>query len=271
MGQTLVEKMLPTLEKMDWPETREATALGLQAYEVGLDKADEYSNDPKSLAAALRAFQSGDSRPYAFAGVAYTLLQASREADGSYSQDGLGAALDWLEAAQDLAPDQVEINMIEAFIYVYSGRFDDARLILDYLGHVEPYNYHLLTAEIAYWEKQGNLEKAVQWYQQAMNAADTVPRKLRLRTGLGDCYLAHRQDDKALEVYKEAVHFARENPLLWHKMSLAYWRKEDFEEAQRCNKRALALRPDFPEALKLEAAIKEKLDKGGLTQRLFGR
>lgn len=270
MGQRLVEKLLPNLDKLKWPENVEATQLGLQAYEVGLDKVDEFRSDPRTLAAALRTFLSGESLPYAYAGAAYTLVRASRETDGSYSKKGLDAALVWLEKAQELAPEVGDINMVEAFIYIYSGRFTDARLILNYLEASEPSTYHLMSAEVAYWQEQGELEEAIRWYDRAISTADSVPRKLRMRSSLGDCYLQFREYDKALEVYKEAVHFARENPLLWHKMSVAYWYLENYEEADHCNKRALALE-DLPEARKMEEALREKLDTGSLTSRLFGR
>lgn len=271
MGQALIEKMLPDLASRKWPETVEATELGRKAYEVGLDKADEYMRDPRVLAAALSTFQSGDSRPYAYAGVAYILVKASRENNGSYSDLGLSSALEWLEKAQEMAPDVTDINMIEAFIYVYSGRLDDARLVLDYLESINSNDYHVLRAEIAYWQEQGKLDETVYWYEKGINAADSVPQKLRLRSNLGDCYLTMKQYDKAIEVYREAVHFSKENPWLWHNMSLAYWKVEDDEEAARSNSKALALKPDFPEARKMELMLKEKMDTGGFRKRLFGR
>jgi len=272
MGQRLVRSMLPAIKKMDWPETTAATELGRQAYEIGLDKADEYVNDPKDLAAALRTFRSGESLPYAFAGVAYTLVKASREGDGTYSDLGLKEALDWLEKAQDLDPDVLEINVVEVLIYICGGRYDDARLVLDYLEAIDDRNYYVLKAEIVYWQQQGRLDEAVGWYEQAINVAETVPRKLRLRHDLGDFYLQQKQYDKAIAVYREAVHFARENPHLWHNMSLAYWQLEDYEEASRSNQQALKLQSDLPEALRMQAALKEKMDTGGLgLGRLFGR
>ena len=271
MGHMLVEKMLPSLATMKWPESPEASQLGQKAYEVGLDKVDEYTNDPKTLASALRTFQSGESRPYAFAGASYTLLRASREKDGKYAPFGLAASLEWLEKAQDLAPDVVEINMIEAHIYIHSRRLSDARIILDYLEKIDATNYHVLVAEIAYWQEQSKLEETVYWHEQAIAAADTVPRKLRLRNNLGDVYLQFGRNAQALEVYKEAIHFARQNAQLWHKMSIAYWREQNYQEAARCNERALSLQGDFPEALKMEEALKEKLDSGGFSQRLYGR
>lgn len=271
MGQKLVENMLPAVKRMQWPETQAATELGRQAYEIGLDKADEYTDDPKVLAAALRTFQTGESRPYALAGVAYALVKASRERDGSYYQAGLTEALNWLEQAQELDPDVLEINVVEALVYIYSGRYDGARLVLDYLEALDDHNYYVLRAEIAYWQEQGQLEEAVRWYEQTINVAETVPQKLRLKRDLGDCYLQFKQYDKAVEVFREAIHFAKENPHLWHNMSLAYWHMGDYEEAKRHNQQALKLQGDLPEARKMEVALKEKLDTGGLGRRLFGR
>lgn len=270
MGRAIVEKMLPVLAKMEWPENDQVTELGRRTYEIGLDKADEFKFDSKVLASALRTFQSGDSKPFAYAGVAYTLVKAAREADGTYNELGLNASLDWLEKAQDLAPDVTDINMIEAYIYVYSGRFEDARLILDYLQGIDNGNYHVRKAEVSFWQEQGKLEEAVYWYDKAIAAADTVPQKLRLRSDLGDFYLAMGRHEKAIEIYREAIHFAKENARMWHNMSLAYWHLEDFEEAARCNKRALALRPEFSAARKMEAMLDEKMESKGFRKRLFG-
>jgi tetratricopeptide (TPR) repeat protein len=270
MGKTLVDKLLSSLEKMPIPEETEATILGRQTYEIGLEKVDEYKGDPKTLIAALRIFQTCNSQPYVFGGVAFTVVMASREQDGSFDQSGIDAAMSWLEKAQALAPDIVLINMIEAFIYVYSDRFEDARLILDYLMNIEPSNIYLIQAETAYWQRQRNLDEAVKWFQKAIDTADNVPRKLRLRNKLGDCYLEFGQDDKALEIYKEAIHFSKEDPWLWHNISVAYFNKEDYKEAARFNKIALKLM-DFPDAREMESEIHSRMGTGGLVNRLFGR
>lgn len=270
MGEVLIQKMLPVINQMAWPQSPETTELGRKVYEVGLDQADDYQTDPNVLTAALRTFQTSESRPYACAGVAYTLLKAAREKDDSYAQVGLAAALEWLEKAQELAPDIFEINMVEPFIYIYSGRFDDARLVLDYMESIDKNHYYLLRAEIAYWQEQGKFDEAIHWYGRAIETAETVPQKLRVRKELGDCYFRFKQYDEAIEVYKEAVHFATDNAALWHTMSLAYWRLDDYEEAAHCNRRALNIQSDLPGALKMQEALKEKLESGGLTRRLFG-
>jgi len=66
MGKVLVEKMLPVLRVTQYPESTEASLQGRKVYLVGLDKVDEFTEDPKSLTAALHCF-TGD-RWFLFAG-----------------------------------------------------------------------------------------------------------------------------------------------------------------------------------------------------------
>lgn len=269
MGEELVTKLLAGIKKIEWPAATQATLLGRQTYEVGLDKVNGFRGDPKVLASALHTFQTGNSLPYAYAGAAYTLLAAAREPDGSYAQSGLEAAMAWLEKAQELTPDLVEVNVVEAFIYIYSKRYQDARLILDYLMEQDPTNHYLLTAEIAFWENQGEVQEAIRWYYKAIKAAESVPQRVRLRRELGDCLLKFGLEDKALEVYKDVVNFDQKNGWLWHNMSVAYWRQQNYKEAARCNKKALSL-IDIPQARQMADALKKKIDTGMLG-RLFGK
>jgi tetratricopeptide (TPR) repeat protein len=270
MGQKLVEQILINLSDMQWGGVPEPTPLGRQVFEVGVDKVDEFRKSAEPLLNGLQIFNTSDSRPYAYGGVSYTLVKASRKENGSYFQTGLDKAMEWLEDAQELAPDLVEINAIEALIYIYSSRYEDARLILDYLKGIAPNNYYLLIAEATYWQEHKKIDKTVEWYQAAINVADSVPRKLRLRGNLGDFFMNMRQFERALKVYQETIHFSKENPWIWHNMSIAHWHAHNYEEAFHCNRRALAL-SDLPEARRMEEALKEKLDKGGLRGWLFGR
>ncbi|MCA9969105.1 MAG: tetratricopeptide repeat protein [Anaerolineales bacterium] len=271
MGKELTAKLLPTLQKMPWPQNPHVTDLGRRAYEIAIDTIDSYRDDPKVLAAALRALQSCDSRPYAMAGVAYALIAAAREADGTYASEGLEAALRWLEKAQETEPDVVDINVVEAFIYLHEGRLDDVRLVLDYLQAQDPYSYYVQVAEFAYWLARQDLEQAQSWFDSASEAARTVPQRLRLLSQMGDGYAQLGQWDKALVKYEEAAHFDAENHWLWHQISQIHWQQQNYEEAERFNQRALKLR-DFPEGRQMAAALKEKKGSDtGMLGRLFGR
>ncbi len=270
MGKQLIRKLLPMLDKMNWPDTPVATAKGQQAFEIGMEKIDNAPNDPQAIAHAIRVFLSGDSLPYALAGVAYALVYASREKNGAFAPEGLEAAMEWLEKAQELEPDLVDINVIEALIYIYSDRFDDARLILDYLQGQEPTNHYLHLAEIQYWYNQRNLEQTVHWFEQAAISAITVPQRLRLSARLGDVYMEFKQPQKAVEAYREAIHFNKDNHLLWYKLAVAYWQQEDYAEAERCVDQVLRIKSDFALGLKLKQALQKK-QSSGVLGRLFGK
>lgn len=270
MGNELVEKMLPALEKMDWPTTAQATGLGRKSFDIGIEQLTSYQGDPNDLMKALLTFKSGDSQPFSFAGVAFTLILASQENDGSYAKHGLEQAMLWLEKAQASEPEIVAINMIEAMIYTNIGRLDDARLVLDYLYQQDPYDYYVHLAEIAYWQQVGDVEQVINWYEKSMEAAKTIPQRLRLRTQLGDYYAELGKFEEAVTYYREAVHLNKQSPHVWHKLAVTYWRMEEYEECERCNQMTLRL-GDFTAARKLEAALKQqKADSGG-RGRLFGR
>ncbi len=269
MGQQIIAKLLPLLEKINWPATEAATEQGRQSFLVGLEKVDAYSGDPNQLTAALKTFVTGGSRPFAYAGVAYTLIAASQEKDGSYFSGGLEAAMDWLEKAQDLEPDVWEINILEPLIYVHNGRLEDARIVLDYLHDLRPGDYFLYRIEVAYWQVMGDLEQTVHWFNEAAEAAVSVPQRLTMRGQLADFYFAQNMWSEAKDAYQQAIHFDNSNPLLWHKLSIVHWQLEDIDEADKCNQQTLRLK-DFPAARQLEEKIKEKKSDGGILGRLFG-
>ncbi len=258
MGQDLVVKLLGALDNVKWPSNGSASTQGHSAYLIGLEQLDEYKGDPKSLTATLRTFLSGQSAPYAYAGAANILITAAREKDGSYAENGLEAAMMYLEKAQETAQDVIEINVTEAYVYIYYGRFDDARLVLDYLHDQDIGNFYVTRAEVPFWQRQGNLEETIHWTEQAISAADVIPKKLRLKWQLGDLYLEHGMMDEALAVFKEAVHFDRENVALWHKMAMIYVKQGDLEEAYRVNQQSLRIK-EYPAGRKLEAALKERM------------
>lgn len=272
MGKQLVAQMLPTLRKMKLSDNPQTTTAGFKAFEVGRDKVDQYRSDPQILGEALRIFQTADSLPYQYAGIAYTLIAASAEPDGDdkYDQAGLDAAMEWLEKAQELAPDVAEINVIEPFIYTYSGRLDDARLVLDYLHQYHSNNYYLCRAEVAFWQRKGDLEQAIEWSRRAVDAAGTVPQRLRVRNIVADLYLEKGDVENALQTYREAIHFNPENGWLYHKVSLIHLQQEEYQEAAHFNARALELQPDLEEALEVRRALRQEGEgTTGILGRLF--
>ena len=271
MGKQLIQQMLPAINKIDLPADLEATELGRISFMDCVEKAEAYRGNPKVLAAALRVVQTGQSRPYACAGVAYCLLVAAKENDGTYDQEGLDAAMAWLEQAQSLEPELLEINTIEAFIYVHGQRLEDARLILDYLSPESSNDYLFATAEAAYWSGVGNVGMAVQWFETAADRAVTVPQRLRAQRRLADAYHRFGILEEALKAYREAYHFDQSNPEVPHNMSIVCYKLSDINEAIRYNELALKLEPDFRGAIKMAEVLRKKKRETGALGRLFRR
>jgi tetratricopeptide (TPR) repeat protein len=202
--------------------------------------------------------------------VAYALLVAAREADGSYDAGGLELTMEWLERAQEVEPDVLEINVIEGLVYVYNGRLEDARLVLDYLEEQGARNHFLHRAEVAYWMQMGDVAQTIHWFNRAAESAENVPQRLGMKAQLGDYYFRQNMLDEALVVYQEAVHFDKNNPALWYKIAIIHWRGEVLEEAEISNNQALRVQPDYAPAVKLAEAIKKKKSESGRLGRLFG-
>lgn len=268
MGQALISQLLSALEKLDWSGTEDATPAGFVVYKTAIDQVDGYRGDPQDLAAALRTLHTADSLPYAYAGVAYVLLAAAKE-NGTYAQEGLDAALSWLEQAQEFAPDLVDVNVIEALIYIYGDRLDDARLVLDYLQGQAPDNYFVRRAEMTYWQHAGDHEEALEWSRHAMDEAETVPQRLRLKSVAADLYLQAGDRESALQSYKEALHFNPDNAWLCHQISVLYYEDGDLEEAASYNERALKLDKELAEAKKLRETLSGTERSSGLLGRFF--
>ncbi|HZD10795.1 MAG TPA: tetratricopeptide repeat protein [Candidatus Binatia bacterium] len=279
MGRALISQLLPTLQKLKWEGKPEPTPAGALVFRTAVDQVDGYRGDPRVLGVALRTIRTGESLPYNYAGVAYILLAAagpethglSMSADNeAYDETGLEAALKWLEKAQELAPDEIEINAIEALVYIHGQRYDDARLVLDYLQGQAPDDFFLLRAEMTYWYRVGDYQQALEWNERALQQAETVPQRLRLKSVAAAIHQQAGDTEQALRAYTEALHFDDNNAWLCHEISLLHYELEAYEEAARYNERALKSQPDFPEAQQLKEQLAEQQRSSGLLGRLFG-
>lgn len=277
MGRALLSQMVPALEKLTWTGKPHDTAVGALVYRTVIDQVDGYRGDPNVLGLALRTARTCDSLPYTYAAIAYILLAASGPTGGSlhgatkeYDQEGLDLALTWLEKAQELVPDETDINVIEALIYIHGHRLEDARTVLDYLQGEMDATYFLMRAEMTYWQHVGDYEQALQWNRNAFEEATTVPQRLRLKSTAAAIFHEAGETEKALQAYKEALHFDSENAWLCHQISILHYEQDALEEATHFNERALKLQPDLAEAQQLRDTLTEQQRSSGLLGRLFG-
>ena len=269
MGFELVQRLDAGFKKLEWKGEIHATPLGEQIYEMGLDIVDDYVEDIQKLNKALKTFRSGDSLPFALAGIAYLLLAASQEADGHYEEASLAIVLDWLEQAQVHEPDRPEINFIEARIYIFGGELDNARIVLDYLIEQSPYYYYLNVTEALYWQAVGDIDKMVSWYGAAGKFADNVPKQVRLHEKIGDAYFEEKRFEEALESYRQALHFSAESGRLWHKVSVIHWELDEIEACKKANARALEYGYGA-EAEEMRNLLRRQLGTTAFLRRMLG-
>jgi tetratricopeptide (TPR) repeat protein len=261
MGDKFLTYVTDLVNTTSWPEKPFANAKSQYIYEIGLDSVELFRGDPALLIEALRAFYQTDSRPYASAGIAAVLMSASYSHNDVYDESGLLEAQRWLEQAQAIIPDRLEINVLEPRLYIKLKRFHDARIILDYFQSENYEHYHIALTEMAYWIRQNNIEQAQHWYTQAEKLSSTRGRKICALNRLAECYFTNQHHKKAIETYEKLAKLDSNDPWLWHNMSIAYFRMGKYRESDKYNKKALSLM-EFGAARNMEKLISKKKPSG---------
>jgi len=257
VSETLSEQLNEYIHKREWPQETLLTAESQAVYERGIDILNMYRGHPQVLVDALKVFQGCGSQAYAAAGCAYALILSAYESGDDYSAAGLELARPWLIAAQNLAPNRVEIDFIEADLYIQLRQNTSARFILDHLNDNAPKHFYLCLSELYYWYAQRDLEQYKYWYEVAMPLATTKARQICLLSRAAGFFLALEEWKKVIETYRSLSALDPEDPWLWHNLSLAYYHLERFDKAQQANQKALELM-DFPVAREMEELLKKK-------------
>ncbi|MGB0387362.1 MAG: tetratricopeptide repeat protein, partial [Ardenticatenaceae bacterium] len=224
-------------------------------YEQGLDLVHAYRGRPDQLVEAVELFQAIPSRPYACAGVAYTLLAASYLYGTEYDAQGVKQAERWLVHAQSFAPNQPEINFIGAIVHVLQTRYDQARYLLNALALPTP-NYYVCLAEMRFWEHQSNIHQVYYWYQQAAQVAKREEQRLYVINIMAGNLLEAGLPQQAAEMYEHLAQYTFDDPWVWHNFSIANYRQGEYKKAWESNQRALKL-IDFEAARDMERRLKE--------------
>ncbi len=261
--EPLVRQFLDIYQnQVRWPTKTHITQEARATYDQGLSTLDAYRGDPNILLRALKVFISTDCLPYAYAGAAVVLEAASFDSGDKYDEEGLQYALEYLQKAQDLAPDQFEINFLEARIYLSTHEDAKAGTILKYLADNMPSAYpdklYLCRTMMHFWYNMQDRKMYENWYDLGMKVARTGTDRLHL-LGMRAGFYGKLKDgqDVALECYQEIVKITPKDPWCWHNMSIIYYKKKQYRQASDCNQRALKIM-DFEAARYVERKIKEE-------------
>lgn len=261
MSNELVSQLLELLNKTEFPEVVPISAAHQHVYELGLDLLDSYRGHPAELIEAMKAFLTSSTKAYALAGVAGVLIAASYIQGGNYEESGLQEAEKWLNQAQELEPDRVEINFLEAILYINWKKLDLARKVIQFLYADHPDNYHVCLAEMRYWTEQKNTSQVEHWYRTAAEAAHANPRRLvNALNNLAKYYLVAVDYEKAIRAYEQLTKYDPNDPWLWHNLSIAYYETRQDAKAVEANKRALSIM-DFGAARHVQEVLKQHTKK----------
>jgi tetratricopeptide (TPR) repeat protein len=253
------------VNQTQWPNAHRAAERNRRTYELGLDQINSYHGDPAIFFQALQTFAGTQSCAYAYAGIAFALTMAATvTGDGPYVV-GFEEALRWLEKAQEWEPNLVEINFIEAVVYINWGQLENGRLILDHLAREESDNYYLCLTEMNYWSRQKHHDNYVGWLRKASKSANNKLREAHALSALAHLYLNQGQLEYSIGTFRDVVKLTPNDAWAWHNMSYMFLKLKKLKEAELCNQRALEIM-DFGAARDIEEKIKQ--NKGGLS-RLF--
>lgn len=258
MGHELLDSLTELVASTSWPDNSFINAKSQHIYETGMDVLNMYRGHPDVLIDALRLFYQTESQPYAYAGIAATLISASYSHGDVYEGDGLRQAQQWLERAQASIADRVEINVVEASLYISMREYDNARLILDYFQQENYEHYQICLAEMHYWQRKESIPQVSEWYRKAMALSTTKVRKIVALNILAGCYLSNKHYKQTIEAYRHLAKLDANDPWLWHNSSIAHYNLKQYKDAAKCNKKALELM-DFQAARDMGKAIEYKL------------
>jgi tetratricopeptide (TPR) repeat protein len=261
MGHELLEQVIDVVNRTQWPDVPFINAKSQQIYEAGMDILNLYRGHPQVLLDALKTFYQTGAQPYAYAGVAGVLISASYSHDEIYDAQGLAEAQRWLEGAQSIVGDRVEINVLEALLYLNLKQFENARLVLDHFQHENYEHFLIALTEMHYWARKRDIQQLYEWYRRAAVLATTKPRKIVITSALAGCYLTNRCFPQALQAYKLLAQLDPQDPWLWHNASIAHFHLQQYRDAEKCNKKALEFM-DFKAARDMEQLIKKKRPAG---------
>lgn len=173
------------------------------------------------------------------------LIEKSLEQE-SINEEYLQKALGYLEKAVSIHPNYKNAHLLKGNANLYMGSFEKA--VQDYRNAlaIDPaYQEALTNLSIAYrdggryfGEREGNLEKAIQWLQLSAQMRTNDYEVYRL---LGVAYGSQGNNAEALQWFLKAVEIEPNNGSAWYNLAIAYYNLGALEQGDSSMERAKQL------------------------------
>jgi len=128
---------------------------------------------------------------------------------------------------------------------IASGRYDEARSLLEEALKLEPENTRALALLGPVYGRAGDLPLAAKTLERAVALGETSPE---IRRNLALVYMQQGKLQRAVAELQKASEDAPSDASIWFSLGNAYLRGKNGARAAEALERALVLRPDWPEA-----------------------
>lgn len=189
-------------------------------------------------------------QPWCYIGAAEVLLRLAYQRRGAYSPTGLHLGALFVALAQLSEFAQPDALVIRAKLLAAGGNRRWLRLAeetLALLRRMAPNHPRLPNAEALLYEQRGQRSQALEAYERAL--ANPPSREEYVRDLASTAMLLYRMGrrEDALQLNEQALTINPNDPWIWHNQSLILLDLKRFDEARRCNERALEIM-EFPAA-----------------------
>jgi arylsulfatase A-like enzyme/tetratricopeptide (TPR) repeat protein len=157
-----------------------------------------------------------------------------------------GRAAEALELLGGMDAETVGVKVAIAEAHLASGRYDLARPLLEDAVKLEPENTRALALLGPVYGRAGELPAAAQSLEKAIALGETSSE---IRRNLALVYLQQGRTQAAIAQLRKASEDAPDDGSNWFALGNALLRGRDGNRAAEAFERALALRPDWPEAI----------------------
>ncbi len=182
--------------------------------------------------------------PWCFIGVAEVLFRLAYQRVGAYSPASLHLGLLYVALAQQTEFSQPDALIIRVKLLAAGGnrpwlRRADETLML--LKQAAPDHPRLPNAEALLYEQRGMLKQALEAYERALAHPPSQQEFVRDLASKALLLHAMGQTEEALKVNEQALKVSPDDPWIWYNQALVLLDLKRYEEARRCNERALEL------------------------------
>lgn len=201
----------------------------------------------------------------AYTGAAEVLYQLSYLRGSLWVHEGLKQGLRYIARVQMIDPGQPDALVIRAKLLCayrteYATRL--ARESLDRLGRVAPSHPRRAGAEATYYETTKEYDLAAEWLERLLRQPPSGEEESMALLSLASNYANMSQPDAALTVYARIHQRYPDLAWAWHNESLLLEKLGRYDEALRCNQRALSIM-EFGVARATNRRLRDKVVQAG--------